>query len=356
MIEQLSYINVDALLNTWAKRTDFSTVLATLVSAVRLKYGLSSDRKRRTRSVTDVKFAKEHMAQYLSSRGYISLCMSGETVAVLDCATEYPVALVDYTISEGTISMVVIGAAEEVAAVVEFVDSSFNALGSDISTVIDINDHGRLVFSSKYMTNDDAMVATQSFYPWLNVNLAEYYKAYMESDEAVLVMFGPPGTGKSTFLRSLIVYGNYKTWLAYNKKVVESPKLISEFYDSTAQIIGYEDIDNYLKSREDGNTLMASILNASEGVVKHKKKKIVFSTNLSSIDKIDPALLRVGRCFDILQFRELSPAEAEMAAYHASIPPKDWTKQTSWPLSQVLAKNNPAQQVINRFAKKVGFG
>jgi ATP-dependent 26S proteasome regulatory subunit len=74
-----------------------------------------------------------------------------------------------------------------------------------------------------------------------------------------------------------------------------------------------EDADAFLAARKDGNTLMHRFLNMSDGLISAKNKKLVFSTNLPNISDIDEALLRPGRCFDILQFRPLTRAEAQAA-------------------------------------------
>jgi SpoVK/Ycf46/Vps4 family AAA+-type ATPase len=57
--------------------------------------------------------------------------------------------------------------------------------------------------------------------------------------------------------------------------------------------------------------MMHRFLNVGDGLVTVKGKKMVFSTNLPSVKNIDAALLRPGRCFDILNFDELSLDEAK---------------------------------------------
>lgn len=157
-------------------------------------------------------------------------------------------------------------------------------------------------------------------------------------------------------MRSLIHSGNYTSILAYNREIVESPLLVDTFYnDNKARILAYEDIDNYMKSRDDGNLLMSTFLNASEGVIRHPGKKIILSTNLATIDKIDPALLRVGRCFDILQFHELDESQAHGVLKDVGREPKDFSTKSKWTLAEVLNKENVVRQRVNRFATSVGF-
>jgi len=76
-----------------------------------------------------------------------------------------------------------------------------------------------------------------------------------------------------------------------------------------------EDADSFLSSRsKSGNTVMHKFLNVGDGLLSTRGKKIVFSTNLPSTRDIDDALLRVGRCFDVLKFRGLTEQEVKRIA------------------------------------------
>ena len=50
---------------------------------------------------------------------------------------------------------------------------------------------------------------------------------------------------------------------------------------------------------------MYHLLGLSDGLIQSINKKIIISTNLSSLNNIDEAIIRKGRCFDILNFRYL---------------------------------------------------
>jgi ATP-dependent 26S proteasome regulatory subunit len=75
-----------------------------------------------------------------------------------------------------------------------------------------------------------------------------------------------------------------------------------------------EDADMFLKARSEGNTTMHKFLNVGDGLVTTRNKKLIFSTNLPSIRDIDPALIRPGRCFDIVTFDLLDQQAAEKLA------------------------------------------
>ena len=61
-----------------------------------------------------------------------------------------------------------------------------------------------------------------------------------------------------------------------------------------------------------------------------RSKKLIFSTNLPNVRDVDEALLRPGRCFALVPFRALTPAE-ELALADAmgwTVRPNDGQQRT----------------------------
>ena len=50
---------------------------------------------------------------------------------------------------------------------------------------------------------------------------------------------------------------------------------------------------------------MYHLLGLSDGLIQSFNKKIIISTNLPNLTNIDEAVIRKGRCFDVLNFRPL---------------------------------------------------
>jgi hypothetical protein len=149
-----------------------------------------------------------------------------------------------------------------------------------------------------------------SAYPWLKDGLDTYIQNYLKSESSVLVLIGPPGTGKTSFIRHLITSAEATALVTYDERVMGTDSLFANWLDSSNQFIVLEDSDNFLKARAEGNNMMHKFLNVSEGLITVPGKKMIFSTNLPNVSDIDPALLRNGRCFDVLNFRALTPDEA----------------------------------------------
>jgi ATP-dependent 26S proteasome regulatory subunit len=136
----------------------------------------------------------------------------------------------------------------------------------------------------------------------------------MESSANILLLIGPPGTGKTTFIRGLLAHTNSSAMVTYDAAILEKDYLFARFIEDDASVMVLEDSDAFLKPRTDGNTMMHRFLNVGDGLVTTKGKKMIFSTNLPSIRDIDSALVRPGRCFDILSFDNLTVEQAQALA------------------------------------------
>jgi len=166
------------------------------------------------------------------------------------------------------------------------------------------------------------------FYPDLG-DPHRYLDEYMASDEAILLIAGPPGTGKTTLLRHLICEYKLIAHVIYDENIMKKDTVFQSFlFDDkkTGQtdIMIIEDADTILTDRQDdGNKLMSRFLNVSDGLIKLPNKKLVFTTNITDFNKVDQALLRPGRCFGVMHTRPLNLTEAQTAAKVAGLPIPD---------------------------------
>lgn len=167
-------------------------------------------------------------------------------------------------------------------------------------------------------------------FPFLPRPLAAYYDAYIASNASILLLIGPPGTGKTSFIRGLLQHAGHDAMVSYDPALLQTDVPLTEFLTSEADVFVMEDADAMLTSRESGNTLMHRLLSVSDGLVTLAGKKLIFSTNLDNPQDVDAALLRPGRCFDVLRFRLLDYAQACALAEAAGLaPPPDATRRYS---------------------------
>ncbi len=207
---------------------------------------------------------------------------------------------------------------------------------------------------------DPNKLGRNSFYPFLgegvegeDVTMESYIHDYLTDSAPVLILIGAPGTGKSTFTRTLAHISKLKTVICTDEGAVESGAVLSYVSKNSAGLLILEDVDNLLKSREAGNSFMSALLNESEGVCENEIK-IVITTNLTNIDKVDSALIRQGRTFDIVDFRKLTRDEAKVVADEEGLDISA-LDGSSIPLADVFGLKRPSYTRLAR-RKKIKFG
>ena len=167
-------------------------------------------------------------------------------------------------------------------------------------------------------------------YPYVSEGIENYINRYLDSNESVLILIGPPGTGKTSLIRYIISQYNKKqkthknirqntpatsdntasVYYTADTSVLERDDMFISFASHQSGMMVMEDIDLHLSSRADGNTFMYKLLGASDGLIKNINRKIIISTNLSNVKDIDDALIRPGRCFDTLHTKKLTKQES----------------------------------------------
>lgn len=173
---------------------------------------------------------------------------------------------------------------------------------------------------------------------------------YMASDAAVLLLAGPPGTGKTTLLRHMIADRALTAHVIYDEKLMEQDSIFQNFlFDKNSHMLIIEDADTILSPRErDGNKMMARFLSVSDGLIKLPNKKLVFTTNINDFTQVDPALLRPGRCHAQVHTRPLNLTEAQAAAKVANLPIP--TQKGEYTLAELFNQGYRAK------IRQIGFG
>lgn len=129
------------------------------------------------------------------------------------------------------------------------------------------------------------------------------------NDKGIVLLYGVPGSGKSSYLKYLCSATTKKKIfvppdLAHQ---VSSPSFIPFLIKHQNSILFIEDAENIIEERQGGNNqAVSNLLNISDGLLSDCLKIQIVCTFNADINKIDKALLRKGRLIAKYDFKALS--------------------------------------------------
>lgn len=193
--------------------------------------------------------------------------------------------------------------------------------------------------------------AVEEFYPWLEgKSLKDFYEDYAKDSASIILLMGAAGTGKTTLIRNFISHMKQSAMFTFDEQVMKSDEFFVNFLSSDERnILIIEDADLLITSRENaGNKIISKFLNVSEGLIKLNNKKIIFSTNLTKLRDVDDALIRPGRCYDVIKFDSLTMEQANKVAAKFKLEPM--IEEKEYTLAEIFNRNK-----INHIKHKLGF-
>jgi len=135
-------------------------------------------------------------------------------------------------------------------------------------------------------------------------------KSISLKQSGLILLYGKPGTGKTTYIKSLISQHQNANFIFVQNEFVSNlldPDFISFLLKQRNSILVIEDAEKVITSRENTEaSVVSTILQLTDGLFSdYLNIKIIctFNTNLS---KIDTALLRKGRMISMYEFKALS--------------------------------------------------
>ena len=230
------------------------------------------------------------------------------------------------------------------------------------------------VVSYTILQNDNSTELNETFYedtidvefnplatPFI-VDVDSYIDNFLNSKAPVLILHGEAGTGKTTFVKYLLKKmqdrvqekrEDFKAMYSFDEAVF----YLSDFYRRIIyddyDVVVLEDINQVLHKNqdEDGLNPINKFLSVTDGLIS-KYKKIIITTNIESKHQLHPALLRPGRCYDVIPFRKLEGVEIDNLCDSCA---KDLHLQTeSINLSEFYAKRDGSQN-SKLISSRVGF-
>jgi ATP-dependent 26S proteasome regulatory subunit len=175
--------------------------------------------------------------------------------------------------------------------------------------------HGHIVSASfEELANE---TVHDEAYPTLGEPVDQLVQRYLDANETVLVLLGPPGTGKTRLVRYLLgslsrrKHASAEVMYTADRRALENDAIFVDFITGDHDAFVIEDADHLLQARTHGNHDMHRFLAIADGIVRAQGRKIIFTTNLPNIRDIDEALVRPGRCFKVIHTRALNDEEVE---------------------------------------------
>ena len=181
-------------------------------------------------------------------------------------------------------------------------------------TVFNIDWHFRSVRDGIQSVQVDEMAdepLSEDAYPTIDGGVHAFIERFLAANEPILVIHGPPGTGKTRLVRAILAAMSHRAkddcriMFTGDGALFDHDEIFMQFIGSGHQAFVVEDADHLLRPRKDGNTSLHRFLTISDGIVRAQGRKIIFTSNLPNLGDIDDALLRPGRCFACLTLPRL---------------------------------------------------
>lgn len=213
--------------------------------------------------------------------------------------------------------------------------------------------------ASQYKTLKQRRIVTdpEAFWPFAPKPPREMAAEFEASDSNVLILYGEPGLGKSQYIAEMIKWKDENSqgtvYICDDNPVFKSPRFTPYVHEMASNSwLVTEDAHEMIEAREMGNSLMAGILNAAEGITSGNVKFII-STNITSLKDVDHALYRPGRTLRVIPFKSLTVDQANAARAAIGHPPIDFGSVSKLSLAEAL--NWEAYQALQSEIKQGGF-
>jgi len=141
------------------------------------------------------------------------------------------------------------------------------------------------------------------------------------------IFSGPPGTGKTTYLRSIVShFTSENRHLFYfvpttSAAVMTSPEFVTFWvhqnrcHGSKQKVVIFEDAEDLLLQRDpQSRGTVSNLLNATDGFLSDQLRIHIIATVNCPLSQLDPAVIRPGRLVGYREFRRLTREEARRLA------------------------------------------
>ncbi|KAB1160491.1 AAA family ATPase [Tenacibaculum aiptasiae] len=179
-------------------------------------------------------------------------------------------------------------------------------------------------------------------------------KAIKSKQSGLILLYGKPGTGKTTLIKGLISKNNKANFIFVQNEFVNNlldPDFISFLLKQRNSILIIEDAEKVITSRENlkQESVVSTILQLTDGLFSDYLNIKIICTFNTSLSKIDNALLRKGRIISKYEFKDLEINKTNELLNSLNFE----NSNKALPLSEIY--NQDEENYSNLKLKKIGF-
>jgi len=178
----------------------------------------------------------------------------------------------------------------------------------------------------------------------------------------ITLLRGQPGTGKTTYLRKLIVALHRTHFFLYMPMrigwMLNAPETIQFWIEQHRQnpnhklVVILEDAEHFLMERgPDNASSVSDLINAGDGLLGNFLELHLICTVNCDVERLDKAVTRSGRMLAYREFMRLTPTQAQKLATAKNL---QIEAQENYSLAEIYNGRNKLEQEMAE--RKVGFG
>lgn len=270
------------------------------------------------------KDVKERIREIMKDNGYTWLRVNYKSDIFYN--ERKIITMLSYVDQVTDLTISILGEPDDVQRIESILEVDYPKGTAPAVTRLTANGRGDLIENVVAIKPNKFALDPMKAYPYLDRTPAQLWEEFEASQSNVLLLIGEPGCGKSSFIRSILEARGWDkhTVLADCGNVLKNTSLIDNFRKQPRNtVVITEDSDTFISKREDGNSMMSSLLNALSGLA-GTDMKLIISTNLKRLSSIDPALLRPGRTHAIIEFSKMTAEQGNELRLSCGVSPVEF--------------------------------